>query len=124
MTVQPAKRDASRSPYERLRLQGTIRAAIIGYGVTGLSVLLARGESAGSASLPRHVLYLLATGLALQAALFVLRALTARYERTHGFEGYLSPLVVYIFELVVDSVTVFLFVWATYRGLLAFQSDL
>jgi hypothetical protein len=54
----------------------------------------------------------------------VIRRLTARYERSVGLEGYLSPLVIYIFELIVDAVTVFLFAWATYRGLLAFAHDL
>ena len=125
MTLQPAKEGRSRSPYESLRLQGSIRVMIIGYGVAGLSFLLARhGPAEAATPFSRQVLYMLLTGLGLQAILFFVRAFTSRYERAVGLEGYLSPLVLYIFELVVDAVTVFLFAWATYRGLLAFASDL
>ena len=125
MTRQSAKERSPRSPYESLRLQGAIRVTIIGYGIAGLSLLLFRHGPAGAeTSLPRQVLYMLLIGLALQGLLFVVRLLTSRYERAVGLEGYLSPLVVYIFELVVDAVTVFLFAWATYMGLLRFASDL
>jgi hypothetical protein len=125
MSPQPAKDARSGSPYESLRLQGSIRALIIGYGVAGLGLLLFRhGPVAAATPMPRQVLYILFTGLALQALLFIVRTVTVRYERAAGLEGYLSPLVVYIFELVVDAVTVFLFAWATYRGLLTFASDL
>jgi hypothetical protein len=114
-----------RSPYASLRIQGSIRAVIVGYGVAGLSLLLfRRGPVEAATPMSRQVLYLLLTGLALQGLLLVVRTITARYERTAGLEGYLSPLVIYIFELVVDAVTVFLFAWATYRGLLAFATDL
>jgi hypothetical protein len=112
-------------PYEHLRLQGSIRTVIIGYGVAGLGLLLFRhGPLPAATPVPRQVLYILLTGLALQALLFMVRTVTARYERATGLEGYLSPLVLYIFELIVDAVTVFLFAWATYRGLLAFANDL
>jgi hypothetical protein len=116
--LKASNQNPSRSPYESLRLQGSVRAAIIGYGVAGLTLLLARGGLAPGVSAPRQVFYMLVAGLALQAVLFVIRRLTAQYERSVGLEGYLSPLVVYIFELIVDAVTVFLFAWATYRGLL------
>ncbi|HSD73972.1 MAG TPA: hypothetical protein VLB75_04330 [Steroidobacteraceae bacterium] len=119
------KGEKLRSPYESLRFEGSIRATIIGYGIAGVTVLLSRSGTGGtSASLPRQVLCLLLGGLGLQALLFIVRALTARYERAAGLEGYLSPLVVYIFELTVDAVTVFLFAWATYRGLLSYAADL
>jgi hypothetical protein len=125
MTPQSAKQSRSRSPYESLRLQGSIRVMIIGYGVAGLSLLLARHAPAEAATpFSRQVLYMLLTGLGLQAILFFLRIFTSRYERAVGLEGSLTPLVLYVFELVVDAVTVFLFAWATYRGLLAFASDL
>ena len=98
---------------------------IIGYGVAGLSLLLFRQDPAvAEGSLPRSVLYMLLTGLALQALLILVRTVTTRYERTLGLEGYLTPLAIYLFELMVDAVTVFLFAWATYRGLLAFAHDL
>ena len=121
----PGRSTDNARPYEHLRLQGSIRAVIIGYGVAGLSLLLFRhGPVAPASPMPRQLLYVLLTGLALQALLFIVRTVTARYERAAGLEGYLSPLVVYIFELIVDAVTVFLFAWATYRGLLAFANDL
>src|SRR5262245_9291125 len=114
-----------RSPYETLLIQGSIRAVLLGYGLAGLSLLLSRHGPAGAATpMSRQVLYLLLSGLALQGLQLAIRTITARYERAAGLEGYLSPLVIYIFELVVDAVTVFLFAWATYRGLLAFATDL
>jgi hypothetical protein len=120
-----AKGDSPKSPYEQLRLAGSIRAVIIGYGVGAMTLLLARsGVGEPAQSLPRQIIHTLLAGLGLQALLFVVRAVTSRYERTAGIEGYLSPLAVYIFELVVDGVTVFLFAWATYRGLLAYGTDL
>ena len=116
----------SRSPYENLRLEGSIRAAVIGYGVAGLTLLLYRGGAGeAAASAPRQVLLTLVTGLGLQALLFLVRAIMARYERASGVEpGYLTPLAMYMFELMVDAVTVFLFAWATYRGLLMYGSEL
>jgi hypothetical protein len=125
MNTQPAKEGRVRSPYESLRLQGSIRVMIIGYGVAGLSLLLFRhAPVVAGGSTSRNVLYMVLIGLALQALLFIVRTVTARYERAVGLEGYFSPLAVYVFELAVDAVTVFLFAWATYRGLLAFAHDL
>jgi len=118
-------RDAgARSPYENLRVSGTIRSAIIAYGVGVMTVLLARGGGDSSAIPPRQVLYMVLTGLGLQALLLVVRALVARYERAAGMEGHLAPLAVFLFELIADSVTVFLFALATYRGILQYASGI
>ena len=125
MTTQPGRSDGSSSPYEKLRVQGSYRAAFIGYGIAILTLFLSSTRATEAASsIPRQVFYMLAIGLGLQALLFAVRMLTARYERAAGLEGYLSPLAVYIFELAVDAVTVSLYAWATYRGLLAYATDL
>jgi hypothetical protein len=124
MTTQPGRSGESSSPYEKLRVQGSYRAAFIGYGIAILTLFLSSTRAAEAASIPRQVFYMLGIGLGLQALLFAVRMLTARYERAAGLEGYLSPLAVYIFELAVDAVTVSLYAWATYRGLLAYATDL
>lgn len=117
--MSPDRDIQARSPYERLRLSGTIRSAVIAYGIGAFTLLLARddGPTAGA---PRQVLYMVLTGLGLQALLLVVRTLTARYERAAGLEVQLSPLAVYLFELIADGVTVFLFALATYRGILQY----
>jgi len=56
-------------------------------------------------------------GVALQAALLLIRMVVTRYERSRGLEGLLSPLAIYLFELLVDAVTVALFAIATFRGI-------
>lgn len=117
-----ANREDKRRPgYEQLRISGTIRSAIIAYGIAGTTLLLARSSDADEHS-PKRLLYYLLTGLGLQALLFIVRRLTARYERAVGLEGQLSPFAVYLFELIVDAVTVFLFALATFRGFLQYSN--
>lgn len=118
--MSPGRDAQADSPYEKLRVGGTIRSAIIAYGIAAFTLLLARGGDGPTASAPRQVLYMVLTGLGLQALLLAVRTLTARYERTAGLEGQLSPLAVYLFELIADGVTVFLFALATYRGILQY----
>jgi hypothetical protein len=106
------------SPFERLRLQGAVRATVIGYGVAIMTVLLNRGG--GESESPwSSLFYMVASGLALQGLLYGVRVLARRYERAAGLApGYLAPLAIYILELAVDAVTVFLFALATFRGIL------
>jgi hypothetical protein len=112
------------SRYDKLRVSGTIRGVIISYGIGVLALLFARSKGEMITAAPRQVLFMFLTGLGLQGLLLVIRALVARYERAAGLEGQLSPLAVFLFELVVDSVTVFLFALATYRGILQYASGL
>jgi hypothetical protein len=112
------------SPLEKLRVSGTIRGVIISYGILVTALLLARSKGELVTAAPRQVFYMFLTGLVLQVLLVGLRAAAARYERALGFERQLSPLVVFLFELVVDAVTVFLFALATYRGILQYASGL
>lgn len=113
-----------RSPYENLRLSGTIRSAIIAYGIGAFALLVTRSGDGPTAGVPRQVLYMVLTGLGLQALLLVVRTLAARYERSAGLEGQLSPLAVYLFELIADGVTVLLFALATYRGVLQYAGGI
>lgn len=113
------------SPYEKLRVSGTIRSAIIAYGIGAMTLLLARsGGSDSVATAPRQLLYMVLGGLGLQVLLLLLRKLTARYKRAAGLEGQLSPLAVFLFELIADGVTVFLFALATYRGISQYAADI
>jgi hypothetical protein len=125
-SAQPPSTDPSgaRSPFENLRVGGTIRGVIISYGIGVMALLLARSKGELLTVAPRQVLYMFLTGLGLQALLVAVRALVARYERATGFQGQLSPLAIYLFELVVDASTVFLFALATYRGILQYASAL
>jgi hypothetical protein len=114
--------DKGRSPYESLRLNGMVRGAVIAYGIAATSLILSgSGVADRAAYSSKRLLTYLLVGLGLQALLFVVRRLTARYERAAGFEGQLSPLAVYLFELIVDAVTVFLFALATFRGFLQYS---
>lgn len=122
----PAREDRSPSPYEKLRVSSTVRSAIIAYGIAATTLLLAGSGSADpdQRSPGGGLIYYLLTGLALQALLLIVRRLTARYERRAGLEGHLSPFAVYLFELVADGVTVFLFALATFRGFLQYSNAL
>ena len=119
-------RDAqARSPYEKLRVSGTIRSAIIAYGIGAMTLLLVRSGGGDSVAIaPRQVLHMVLTSLGLQALLLLIRTLTARYERAAGLEGYVSPLAAFLFELIADAVTVFLFALATYRGISQYAGDI
>ena len=120
ITTREAK---TRSPYEALRLNSTIRGIVITYGIAATTLILVRsGIGDPEEYSPRRVLSYLLTGLALQALLLIVRAVAARYERSTGLEGQLSPFAVYLFELIVDAVTVFLFALATFRGLLQYSN--
>lgn len=113
----------ARSPYENLRLSGVFRGAVITYGILATTLILTRsGLGNPEEYSAKQVLFYLLTGLALQALLFIVRTLTARYERAAGLEGRLSPFVVYLFELIVDAVTVLLFALATFRGFLQYSN--
>lgn len=57
-------------------------------------------------------------GIGLQVMVLMGRLLSERYERSHGLPDQLSPIVVYVLELVADGVTVLLFALATYAPLL------
>ena len=112
--------DGERSPCESPRISGTVRGCVIAYGIGAFSLLEYWGRFPSIRAAPaggRGFVYMLLVGVALQAALLLIRNVVARYERTAGLEGVLSPLAIYLFELLVDAVTVALFAIATFRGL-------
>jgi hypothetical protein len=114
--------DKVSAPYEGLRLNGMVRGAVIAYGIAATTLMLSRSGLADRAGYsPKRLLTYLLVGLGLQTLLFIVRRLTARYERAAGLQGQLSPFAVYLFELIVDAITVFLFALATFRGFLQYS---
>ena len=115
---QPALH-AAPSRYERLRLGGRTRSAIIAYGIGAYTVFVPHAAGpAGStaANIAVEITSMLFTATALQLLVFVVRAIAAAYERVTEKELPLGPLAMYVFELLVDGATVLLFALATYRG--------
>lgn len=133
MRMDKATSAEERSPYERLRRHGAIRSALIAYGIGAFVYFFPRphpsveaepGLTAPIVTPATSVLQMLLIGLAMQMVAFALRKIVTRYERAHGVEGFLSPLALFIFELVADGVTVLLFAVATLRGIASFGGEL
>lgn len=128
MRVDKAPAAAEKSPYERMRQHGAIRSALIAYGIAAFVYFFPRPQTNADGEpvlvAATGALQMLLVGLALQIVSFAIRKIVTRYERKHGIEGFLSPLALFIFELVVDAVTVLLFALATFRGLASFNSGL
>lgn len=106
-----------------LRLEGATRGVLIAWGIAIAALFGHRAGGDGLDLTSKGLIYSVLTGLFLQALGWLVRILTARYERRAGLEGQLTPMALYIFELLVDSVTVFLFALATYRGILQFADS-
>jgi hypothetical protein len=84
---------------EQLRLHGAARTAIIGYGIGAYALFL-----------PQPITkQMLLIGIGLQLLVLIARKIAAAYER--------SGLALFVFELVVDAITVLLFALATFRGI-------
>ena len=90
---------------EQLRLHGAVRTAIIGYGVGAYALFLPQ-------PITRQMLLI---GIGLQLLVLIARRIAAAYERKAGPAGALSPLALFVFELIVDGVTVLLYALATFR---------
>jgi hypothetical protein len=128
MRVNPSRdTDEKKSPYERSRSAGALRSALITYGIGAFVYFFPRHELSiegePTSATPTGVLQTLLVGLFLQLLAFAIRKVVMRYERGRGLEGVLSPLAMYIFDLVVDGVTVLLFALATFRGIASFGSS-
>jgi hypothetical protein len=108
--------------YDHLRLQTSVRGAIIGYGILAYAFLVPAPVVAGVAPFQFSARTLLALGVGLQLLVLAGRALARRYETRRGLEEQISPLVVFVLELVADGVTVLLFVLATYGPLVQFAT--
>ena len=94
---------------EKLSVAGTVRGLIIAYGI-GAYALISRNLGTSSqrdtASFGESPLNLILIGLAVQVLRWAVMRAVARYERTHGVEGVLSPTVMYSVDLVIDGVKV------------------
>ena len=91
--------------FERLRVHGLLRSAIIGYGIAAYW-LLAPASAAGAG-----YRYMLLIGIGVQLGVLVARKLV-------------SALPSFIFELFADGITVLLFAAATYGSLLRYVGEL
>jgi len=111
--------DPRAQQFRSLRISGAVRGGIIAYGIAAYALFVPRISPApdGVTSPARDLFYILGVGLGLQALLFLVRWFVARHERRSGLEGQFMPHAVYIFELIVDAVTVLLFALATFRGI-------
>ena len=111
-----------------MRRHGAIRSALIAYGIAAFVYFFPPPRTNGDGEpvlvAATSALQILLVGLALQIVSLAIRKIVTRYERKHGMEGFLSPLALFIFELVVDAVTVLLFALATFRGLASFDNGL
>ena len=92
----------SASSYERLRLHGALRGAIIGYGIGAYALFF-----------PTPAAPSLLVGIGLQVLVLAVRRIAA----ARGRDQALPPAAMPVFELVVDGVTVLLFALATFRGI-------
>ena len=110
----------SRSRYERLRLGGTVRSAIIAYGIGAVTYFFPQPMTLAESTTPAPAalaLKMLLVGIGLQLLVLVVRWLVAGRNRAAGSEGSIAPVAVYVLELLVDGVTVLLFALATFRGI-------
>ena len=112
-------------PERTLRLSGLARSTLIGYGVAVFTWLFSRQmpadadhASSGSAG------GMLAAGLGVQLVLFLIQRWAAHYDRNHGPDDAISPVVMYSCEILLDGVTVLLFAIATFSGIAQFTSDI
>ena len=125
--VEQQAADITRSPYERLRLNGAVRTAIITYGIGAFTYffppLTATAESSASHA-AAGVVPMLVVGIGLQVLLLLVRGIAAGFGRVAGAVSNLVPAAMYVSELLVDGVTVLLFALATYRGIAEYASIL
>jgi hypothetical protein len=117
-----------KSRYEKMRAAGAIRSALIAYGIGAFVYFFPRPqpgiEGEPHLTTTPGVAQTILVGVVLQTVAFAIRRIAARYERSRGLEGIVSPLTLYIFDIVVDAVTVLLFAIATFRGIGSFNTSL
>jgi hypothetical protein len=112
--------DRAPSRYERLRLHGAVRGAIIAYGIGAYTFFFSQPTTPAeqpAASPVAGVTQMLLVGVGLQLLVLVVRKLAPGSGRALDRERNPSPLGVFLFELLVDGVTVLLFALATFRGI-------
>lgn len=95
--------------YERLRLHGALRGAIIGYGIGAYALFF-----------PTPAAPSLLVGIGLQVLVLAVRKFLASRDPAEGPPA----ATMFFFELVVDAITVLLFALATFRGIGQSLNDL
>ena len=93
------------SEVRQLRLSGSVRSALIAYGIAAFAFIVPQSSS-GSRTM-------LIAGIAVQAIVLLVRLSAKRL----GGEN--AATVIALVELIADGVTVLLFALATYMGILA-----
>jgi hypothetical protein len=98
---------------------------LIAYGVAAFTWFFSRTLPAEEeASTAASMLPLIGFGLLLQLLVLMLRKRVERYERQHGLENQIAPLVMYVVEILLDGVTVLLFALATFSSISRFPAGL
>jgi hypothetical protein len=75
-------------------------------------------------SMSRGGVYMLLLGIGLQVAILVGKPLIGKYEKKHGLDGQISPMVVHILQLLADGLTVLLFALAVFGSIAQFPNDI
>jgi len=96
-----------------------VRGLVIGLIALGMGFLPKPADDGGLSPA-----VMLAVGIALQGLIVVARWSARRYERAHGLDDSLVPVVVQVGTLLADGVTVLLCVIAVWHGMHAPLSDL
>ena len=103
-----------------MAVETAVRGALIVYGVAAFTWLFAKtspATDAGAATPLRSLLGMVVVGLALQVLWWLVRRLLARAEPDPDAAVVLTAQARYIFEIIVDGVTVLLFALATFGAL-------
>jgi len=119
--------DSRPSVFESLRATDAIRGVLITaiVGVVGYFAVRPAPESGqGGFALTRYGWLMLLIGVALQLVIIFGRPLMVRFERARDMEGQISPIVIYVLQLLADGVTVLLFALAVFGGLSRVESSL
>jgi hypothetical protein len=99
-------------------VETAVRGALITYGVAAVTWLLARTSPAeGTAASTRSLVGMMSAGLALQVLWWLVRKLIARTERDADTAAVLTAQAHYVFEMLVDGVTILLFALATFAAI-------
>jgi hypothetical protein len=109
-----------RSRYERLRLHGAVRSAIIAFGIGAVTFVAPLPKSSAGSSTPgpaAGALTMLRVGIGFQLLVLLVRKLTAGRDTGEGGEGNPAPFAMFVIELLADGLTVLLFAIATFRGI-------
>src|ERR1700741_3104026 len=110
-----------------LRGSDALRGVVITFiaGFVGYFPRLPAPEPGQSGFVITHAgMLMLLTGIALQLSIIFGRPLVARFERLQGMEGQISPMAIYVLQLLADGLTVLLFALAVFGGITRFENSI